>query len=84
MKLIVVRILPLLCFLFPFNPKHFSDHLILEHPRPIFIPKYERLGFTLMSNNSQIMVVLISLFWIINRKINSKKCLKFNVILISL
>jgi hypothetical protein len=42
MKLIVVQIVQLPCFFVPFNPTHFSEHLILEHPRPIFFPERER------------------------------------------
>ena len=34
------------CYLVPLRPKYHPQHLILEHPQPLFHPQCERPSFT--------------------------------------
>ena len=52
-KLHVIQLHPLPCYLVPLRPKYFSQHPILIHPQPTFLPQCERPSFTPIRNNTQ-------------------------------
>ena len=41
------------CYLIPVRPKYFHLHPVLKHPKPTFLPQYERPSFTPIQNNRQ-------------------------------
>jgi len=52
-KLLIMWFSPLPCHLVPLRPKHSTQHPILKHPQPTFIPQCERPTFTPTHNNRQ-------------------------------
>jgi hypothetical protein len=43
---------PLSCYLVPLRPKY-SQHPILKHPQPMFLPQSQQPSFTPVQNNRQ-------------------------------
>ena len=52
-KVLVMLFPPLPCYLHPLRSKCLSQHPILQHPQPTFLPQCERLSFTPIQNNRQ-------------------------------
>jgi hypothetical protein len=52
------------CYLVPLRTKYLPQHLILQHPRPMFLPQCDRPGFTPRQNNRKSCnsLILASLF----------------------
>jgi hypothetical protein len=46
MKLLIVKFPSLSCYLVPLRPKY-SQHPIIQHPQPTFLPQCQRPSFTL-------------------------------------
>jgi len=46
-------VLELVFYLVPLGPKYLSQHRILEHPQPMFLPQCERPSATTIQNNRQ-------------------------------
>jgi len=50
MNLFLMQSLPVPCYLVPFRRKYLSQHPILPHPQPIFLPECDTPIFTPISN----------------------------------
>ena len=47
----IIQFSPFPCYLIPLRPKYVSQHPILKHPQPTFLPQCERPSFTPIQNN---------------------------------
>jgi hypothetical protein len=54
-KLLILLCSPFPCCLVPLRPKYSSQHSILKHPQPRFLPQYERPSFTLIQTTGKII-----------------------------
>ena len=52
-KLFIMQLPALPCYLVPPRPKYSPQHPILKHPQPTVIPQYEEPSFTFIQTNSQ-------------------------------
>jgi hypothetical protein len=52
MKLHITQFFSVTCYFLPRRPKHFPQHSRLENLWSIFLPKYDRLSFTPIHNNT--------------------------------
>src|SRR5215510_8846774 len=53
MKLLIMKFSTLPCYLVPLRPKYSSQHPVLKHPQPTFLPQFQRPSFTPIQNNRQ-------------------------------
>jgi hypothetical protein len=64
---------PLPCYLVPLRPKYPTQHPILEHPQPMFLPQCERPNFTLIQNNRQNYSSVILIFVFLDSKMEDRR-----------
>ena len=50
-QLVIGQLSSLLCYLVPPRPKYSSQHPILKHPQPVFIPQCQRPSFSPIEHN---------------------------------
>ena len=62
-----MQLSPFPCHLVPLRSKYFSQHPILKHPQPAFLPQCQRPGFTPIQNHGAKLYFYISWslsFWV--------------------
>jgi len=52
-KLLIMQLCQLPCYLVPLRPEYSPQHPFLKHPQPTFLPQCERPIFTPIQNNRQ-------------------------------
>ena len=71
-KLLIMYFSPLPCYLVPRRPKYSSQHPVLKHFKPTFLPQCERPSFTPIKITGKIIVLCILIFKFFDSKLEDK------------
>ena len=67
-----MQVSPFPCHLVPLRSKYSSQHPILKHPQPAFLPQFQRPGFTPIQNYRQNLILYILIFKFLDSNLEDK------------
>jgi len=72
-KLLIMQLPPLPCYLVPPRPKYSHQHPILKHPQPAFLPQCEQPSLHPYKTTGRIIVLCILIFKFLDSKLEDKR-----------